>query len=329
MMLTIVVYHYVRPLAGSRYPAIKGLEAHDFDAQLDYIARHYEVCSARDVLAASRGQRPLPASACLLTFDDGLADHFSVVFPRLVNRGWSGVFFPPVRAVARERVLDTHKIQFILACAADHVALGRRVADLVEQARRTTDIPSADELWRQYAQASRFGDTADVIFVKRVLQRGLPEDVRTRITAALFDEYVGVDEAVFARELYLDREQLRCMRASGMEIGGHGAEHVWLDALDPRAQAREIELTRAFLADLRGDAGDWTMCYPFGAYNADTLALLGEAGCALGFTTRVGLVSDFRAPLELARLDTNDLPRDRNAAPSAWTLQALGVEAVR
>jgi len=328
-MLTIVVYHYVRPLAGSRYPAIKGVEADDFDAQLDYIARYYEVCAVRDVVAASRGQRTLPSNACLLTFDDGLADHFSVVFPRLVNRGWSGVFFPPVRAVARERVLDTHKIQFILACADDHVALGRRVADMVERARREADVPSADELWRQYAHASRFGDSADVIFVKRVLQRALPESIRARITGALFDEYVGIDEAVFARELYLDREQLRCMLANGMEIGGHGAEHVWLDALDRRAQAHEIELTRGFLADLRGDARDWTMCYPFGAYNADTLALLGEAGCALGFTTRVGLEADFRAPLELARLDTNDLPRARSAAPNAWTLQATGVEATR
>ena len=328
-MLTIVVYHYVRQLALSRYPAIKGLEAHAFDAQLEYIARHYEVCGARDVVAASRGGRPLPPNACLLTFDDGLADHFGVVFPRLVNRRWSGVFFPPVSAVARERVLDTHKIQFILAGTDDHQALARRVVELVERARREADVPSADELRGRYAEPSRFGDSADVMFVKRVLQRGLPEAIRARITAALFDEVVGVDERVFARELYLDREQLRCMLASGMEVGGHGAEHVWLDALDRRAQAREIELTRAFLADLRGHARDWTMCYPFGAYNADTLALLAEAGCALGVTTRVGLVGDFGAPLEMPRLDTNDLPRTRDAEPAGWTLQALGAGVAR
>ncbi|PYN96832.1 MAG: polysaccharide deacetylase [Candidatus Rokuibacteriota bacterium] len=326
-MLTIVVYHYVRALAGSRYPGIKGLSVEAFEGQLDYIGRHYTVCAARDVVRALRGDHPLPSNACLLTFDDGLIDHFTVVFSRLANRGWSGLFFPPVRALARERVLDTHKIQFILACAADDVALARRVGEMVDRARRDADVPSADDLWRRYAQPSRFGDPAEVVFVKRVLQRGLPDELRTTLTAALFEEYVGVDDATFARELYLDKDQLRCMLAHGMEVGGHGAEHVWLDALDRRAQAAEIELTRAFLADLHDGAhADWTMCYPFGAYNADTLELLAGAGCALGMTTRAGLVRDLRSPLELPRLDTNDLPKRRDADPNEWTMHAIGLE---
>jgi peptidoglycan/xylan/chitin deacetylase (PgdA/CDA1 family) len=329
-VLTIVVYHYVRSLAGSRYPRIKGLDVEAFDAQLDYIGRHYTVCSMRDVLRAQRGERALPPHACLLTFDDGLADHFTVVFPRLMTRGWSGVFFPPVRVVTVDRVLDTHKVQLILACADDHVTLARRVREMVEHARRQSDIPSANTLWQQYAQPSRFGDPAEVVFVKRVLQRGLPDDVRTSITARLFEEYVGVKESTVARELYLDREQLRCMLMQGMDVGGHGAEHLWLDALDRRAQAKEIELTRAFLDDLHGGRhADWTMCYPFGAYNAETLELLTQAGCAFGMTTRVGLVHDLRSPLELPRLDTNDLPRTRDAEPNEWTAQALGLTVAR
>jgi peptidoglycan/xylan/chitin deacetylase (PgdA/CDA1 family) len=115
-----------------------------------------------------------------------------------------------------------------------------------------------------------------------------------------------------------------------MDVGGHGAEHLWLDALDRRAQAKEIELTRAFLDDLHGGRhADWTMCYPFGAYNAETLELLTQAGCAFGMTTRVGLVHDLRSPLELPRLDTNDLPRTRDAEPNEWTAQALGLTVAR
>ena len=83
--LTIVMYHYVRDLARSRYPGLKALTVDAFDGQLDYITRHYRVCSVRDVVAATRGEHRLPPNACLLTFDDGFLDHFTTVLPRLVG----------------------------------------------------------------------------------------------------------------------------------------------------------------------------------------------------------------------------------------------------
>ena len=75
----------------------------EFDGQLDYITRHYRVCDTRAVLAAARGEGPLPPNACLLTFDDGLLDHFTTVFPRLVERGLPGSFYVPVAAVESRR----------------------------------------------------------------------------------------------------------------------------------------------------------------------------------------------------------------------------------
>jgi peptidoglycan/xylan/chitin deacetylase (PgdA/CDA1 family) len=306
--LTIVMYHYVRDLRRSRYPGIKGRTVEEFDAQLDHLTTHHTICSTRDVLAAVRGERPLPPDACLLTFDDGLIDHFTVVLPRLVERGLTASFYPPAVAVARSAVLDTHKIHFILACASDHAALARTLGELIDDAGRRIEIPSARALWERWAEPSVF-DPAEVVFVKRVLQRGLPEPVRHALTATLFDEYVGVPESVFAAELYMDPAQLRCLLASGMEIGGHGAAHVWLDSLSPAAQREEIAATRTFLEEVHGRTpADWVMCYPFGAFTSETQRLLAEHGCALGLTTRFDTVNDLSAPLELPRLDTNHVP---------------------
>ena len=172
--LTIVMYHYVRDLAGSRYPEIKGRTIEEFESQLDWLTRNYVICSTRDVVAAVRGERALPPNACLLTFDDGLLDHFTVVFPRLARRNLTASFYPPVAAAAQRTVLDTHKIHFILAVAPDHAALARRVRGLIDAHRAEGEVPSAATLWEQWARPSRF-DTADVTFIKRVLQRGLPE----------------------------------------------------------------------------------------------------------------------------------------------------------
>jgi peptidoglycan/xylan/chitin deacetylase (PgdA/CDA1 family) len=324
--LTIVMYHYVRDRVRTRYPGLKVRSVEEFEGQLDYLTRHYHVCGLDEVRAAVRGERALPANACLLTFDDGLRDHFTTVFPRLRSRGLPGSFYAPVAAIGTGRVLDTHKIQIIVAAAADLGAVGRRILDLVEEHRAKWELPSAAELRDRYAQPNRF-DGPEVNFIKRTLQRGLPEPVRTAITAGLFEEHAGADEATVARELYLDLDELRAMAGAGMEVGGHGADHVWLDALPRDEQAREIERTAAFLARVyeRPPAG-WVMCYPFGAYNADTLALLPGAGCAIGLTTRVD-VADLRAPLELARLDTNDLPLTGDAPVSDWTRRAAAVGA--
>lgn len=320
--LTIVMYHYVRDLARSRYPGLKALGVDAFEGQLDYIARHYRVCAVRDVVAAARGERRLPPNACLLTFDDGFLDHFTTVLPRLLARGLSAGFYAPAAAVEERRVLDTHKVHFILASCADPAKLARRLLDMIEGWRGDAALPPADALWRQHAVASRF-DGPEVVFVKRVLQRGLPAEVRSALARRLFEEFVGVDERVLAQELYMDLDQLRCLSRLGMDVGGHGAEHVWLDELDRAAQEAEIGRMLAFLARVHGRAPvDWVMCYPFGSYDDVTLALLRSRACALGLTTRVALAHDLGRPLELPRLDTNDLPTSATGEPGAWTVEA-------
>jgi peptidoglycan/xylan/chitin deacetylase (PgdA/CDA1 family) len=324
--LTIVMYHYVRDLPRTRYPRIKGRTIEEFEGQLDYIQKHYTVTTTRAVIEASRGGRPLPPNACLMTFDDGFLDHYTTVFPRLLARGLSGSFYPPAVVARGGRVLDVHKIHFILAVTEDHVDLADRVIQLIDARRRDVDLPTTDALKVKHWKASRF-DGPETAFIKGVLQKGLDAvEVRSGIVGSLFEERVGVDEAVFARELYLDVPQLRTMLASGMEVGGHGAEHVWLDQLGAAEQRTEIAGTRAFLADVHGRVPvDWVMCYPYGAYDEVTLRLAAEAGAALGVTADAekGLAWTLDAPLRLPRLDTNDLPLRGDAGPVAWTLEAL------
>ncbi len=326
--LTIVMYHYVRDLVRSRYPGIKGRTIEEFEGQLDYVQKHYTVTTTRAVVEASRGGRPLPPNACLLTFDDGFLDHYTIVFPRLLARGLPGSFYPPAVVAGGGRVLDVHKIHFILAATEDRAALADRVIQLVDARRRDVDLPTLDALKAAHWKASRY-DEPETVFVKGVLQKGLAPEVRSAIVDTLFEERVGVEESIFARELYMDLPQLRTMVRHGMEVGGHGVEHAWLNQLAVSEQRREIAGTRAFLADVHGGAlVDWVMCYPYGAYARDandttTLRLVGEAGAALGLTTETGIARDLGAPLRLPRLDTNDLPLHRDERPAPWTLEAL------
>ena len=93
--LTIVMYHYVRPIAESPYPNIKGLEVNLFREQLRYCRRHYTFVSMAQVVAAAEGGEPLPKCPLLLTFDDGYIDHYQYVLPILLEFQVPGAFYAP------------------------------------------------------------------------------------------------------------------------------------------------------------------------------------------------------------------------------------------
>jgi peptidoglycan/xylan/chitin deacetylase (PgdA/CDA1 family) len=306
MDLTIVTYHYVRDLEGSRYPAIKGRRVSEFCRQLDYIERNYNVIRAENVISALRGEGKLPAKALWLTFDDGYIDHYENVFPLLRERGLQGSFFPPARSVLARELLDVNKIHFVLASQADPSPVIASLKAFILECE-SPDILPFDHYWRQYAKASRY-DGAEIVFFKRMLQGGVPERVRAEFLDRLFHQFVSDDPVSFAADLYVSREQLQEMLLAGMYVGSHGDSHRWLDKLDSDEQVVEIDRSLEFLKDLGAPTDKWIMCYPYGANDSSLRNHLRVRGCAAGLTVRVAVASiGVDDPLMLPRINTNDM----------------------
>ena len=293
--LTVVMYHYVRDLKYSRYPSIKGLEVTLFKEQIAFLKKHYSFVTVEEVIAATQGIHKLPSHPILLTFDDAYIDHFTYVFPILKNEGVQGAFYAPVKAVTQHKVLDVNKIHFILASTPEEKmsSLLKEIGLLLDKYREEYHLESYEFYYEKLAQLDRY-DTKEVIFVKRLLQV----------------------------ELYMSVDQMKCMVSAGMHIGSHGYDHYWLGSLPKEKQGIEIKESLKFIENIGGDIKHWTICYPYGNYNDDTIALLKENHCALGFTTEVKLAdinnqmgdSIFKIP----RLDTNDLPKAAKALPNNW-----------
>jgi peptidoglycan/xylan/chitin deacetylase (PgdA/CDA1 family) len=324
LKLSIIMYHYVRELRRSRFPSIKGLETDEFREQIAYIKKHYNVISGADLLAAAeaRAWEALPPAPLLLTFDDGYADHFTQVFPILRGENLPGCFFPPAACILDRRILDVNKIHFVLAAVPEPQRIVDRILRTVAEYGPACGARSGDYYWTKLAVASRF-DGKEVVFIKRALQRELPEPLRQPILDQLFREYVTADDISFANELYMSEDQIACLHGSGMYIGGHGHGHYWLDCLDREGQQREIELTRGFLRRVGTRLDGWIIGYPHGAYDDALLKILESAACRIGLTTSVGIADLGRdTPLTLRRLNANDLPKRGDAAPNDWTIQA-------
>jgi len=315
------MYHYVRDLPRTRYPQIKARLTKDFDGQLDYIQQHYNVCGFDQLVSAVNGEGELPHNPCMLVFHDGFLDHYITVFPRLVERGLTGGFYSPSKAIMGNEILDVHKIQHILAATLDHDKLVSEIFQMIHPFRSDFDIPDDAELFKLHAKPSRY-DPPEVGFIKVALQMGLPEQVRTEIVRQLFGCHVDENEATFSRELYMDVSQLRCMAQQGMTIGGHGYQHNWIGSLDKEGQEREVGGSVDLLTKVYGEQPrDWTMAYPSNSFNDLTVDLLKRAGCAVGMGGQ-GMAADLSDPLRFPQLDTNDIPLSGDAEISEWTLKA-------
>jgi peptidoglycan/xylan/chitin deacetylase (PgdA/CDA1 family) len=322
MNLSIIMYHYVRELRNSQFPELKARETNDFKEQIQYIKRHYDVISGDELLAAATAQAfdSLPKRALLLTFDDGYIDHFTEVFPILLREKLPACFFPAPKCVLGNYILDVNKIHYVLAAASDKEAVVEHICQMLDEYGAEYAAKRKQYYWTKLAVADRF-DSKEIIFIKRILQRELPEKLRRLILDSLFEKYVTADEASFARDLYMSLDQISMMHDSGMYIGSHGYNHCWLDCVDTAEQKREIELAVQFLKQIGMRSNRWIMCYPYGAYDDSLLSILKTTDCQIGLTTKVGIANLERDDLlTLPRLDTNDLPTRADAPPNEWTL---------
>jgi peptidoglycan/xylan/chitin deacetylase (PgdA/CDA1 family) len=315
------MYHYVRPVAGSTFPRLKALEYTDFLGQLDHLQAHYDMISPSDLADALARGTPLPKRPCLLTFDDGYADHYRYAFPALKARGLAGLFFAPKSSCIDRDMLEVNRIQFVLANHPAPDTLADELDTMLVPDGRFNPV----DLRKAFFAPNRY-DSASIAYTKRLLQHGLPAELRTDLTRALFRLYVDDDEKSFANDLYLTPEQAHDMLSGGMAFGGHGDLHLWHDQTSPEQLAREVAGSAAAMNAIGAPVNGGAYCYPFGGQNDAVRDAVRAAGFSIGFTVVPALWSPSADHLQISRLDTNDLPHKPDPQ-CPWLAQVADQEA--
>jgi len=301
--LTIVAYHYVREIKNSKYPKIKGLEFSIFKNQLDFLERKFNIISAEQLVAYLIGEeKVIPVNPCLLTFDDGYKDHITFVHSELSKRKISGCFFPVASSIIDKVVLDVHAIQFILACTKDIKNLIKDIISKCDEYKINKRI--IENVWKSTKKG--IYDKKEIVFIKKILQQTIPIKNRPIIIKSLFEKYVDEPLDDFSKQLYMSSNELVSLIQDKMYIGNHTYNHYWLNTLNIKDQNIEIEKSLKFLKSIKAPIKNWIMCFPYGAYNNNTLKILKKKKCLIGLTTKSG-ESDLKNDnlLKLNRFDTN------------------------
>jgi peptidoglycan/xylan/chitin deacetylase (PgdA/CDA1 family) len=271
--LTVMMYHYVRDVgdAAEAGSGIPGLPTQEFSAQVDQLAREYEMVGWDDVRGAVLEQKALPERACLLTFDDGVCDHYLNVFPELRPRNVSGLFFTMARRDENDIPLP-HKLHYLIA----HLGLERMREEIWN---RLNETQRETYLAAEAQYSLRWKSRTDV--VKGVFQRELAPEINPILTE-LLEQYVGT-EPELARRLFLSEGQIREMRADGMHFGGHSQTHPWFDFIDATQREKEIRASREWLATV--EQAPFAFAYPYGGLHTDAPHYLQQNDFRAAFTT--------------------------------------------
>lgn len=323
----VVMYHYVRNMPETLYPGIKGRLVADFMGQLDYLCRYHEPLRIGDFLKYCDGDGNLPSNGFYLTFDDGLRDHYEIVFPELQKRGIEGAFFPHLEPLLKGRVSSVQKLQFLIN-NLDFDIFYREFQEAMRQLFPAVDssiIQLPKESDKEGEVFNRFDETR-IAYFKKAVTLDLPTKVKDVVLDHIFPKHFGHD-LDFIKELYMSWSELSELRTAGMMIGGHTITHPYLSLLSFKEQLAEINGCMDMLNE-KLNHRSILFAYPYGAYNQDTLQILMTRGCRIAFTTNVGVTCERRKPLEIDRLDTNDLPLSNRIESNVWSLK-VGIKHIQ
>jgi peptidoglycan/xylan/chitin deacetylase (PgdA/CDA1 family) len=307
----IVTYHYVRPIKNSTFPEIKGIELSDFEKQIEFFKSKFTFITYDDLIQSINFKKQLPENSILVTFDDGLKEHYDYVFPILKKYNVKGLFFPTAKPIVEKIILNVHKIHFILAACQNKQIIKNIIFSYIKENQIKFNLKSAEKYYEEFAISNRF-DSKEIIFIKRILQKELPQVARNEIINFLFKKYVNENESKFSELLYLSMDNIKEMQNEGMYFGSHGYSHNWLSKMSSDELIEEIRNSKNFLKQISFN-DNLIMCYPHGDFNQNVISELKKNGFVAGLTIDVGDAKlDKNHAFFIPRYDTNDFPIIQN-----------------
>jgi len=305
--LHVVMYHYVRDLPNTPLPRLKGMLTRTFRQQLRAFREHYELATLETALAFMQGAYTPTRDLCLLTFDDGLKEHYTEVTPLLVEHGLQGIFFLITSCVQERHMASVH-MNHVLMATLDFAEYQQAFS---QRLRTLTSLPSAEPpIDPHVAQRTYRWDTPEVAAFKYLFNFVLAAEVRDQVVRSLFIDYIA-PEASFAPSWYVSWDEARGMQDAGMVIGGHSHQHQPLATLSPADLAWDVRTCQQLVQTNLRPQADWPFSYPYGktsTFNTQTIAHLHALGVSCAFCTEVGSNAPGSDLFAIRRIECIDAP---------------------
>lgn len=302
----ISTYHFIRKKNDNFYKNINYLEFNKFKNQINNFEKIFNIIGFDDALNVLRSNKKYKKPFLILTFDDGYMDHYEYVFPFLLKKKLKGLFYPFANSLKKGFITDTNKIHFTLAKNNKIEIIEDEIFDYLKNS--TNYNLKKINVARKMIYKNRRYDNHKVSFVKRLLQYYLPAEIRYKINDYLFQKHVTKDKLEFYEKLYLKKKHLKEMKNYNMHFGSHGTSHNYLGFMNTQEQNLEIKNSLIFLKNLFPKEKNFSICYPYGSFNQETIKIVKKYDFKLGLSNSYGSINLLKKNnlFTLPRYDTND-----------------------
>lgn len=266
--LTVINYHRIDDPYLTGFDSFKpnvSATPEDFDHQLEYLAKWFNVVSLEDIVAWLDGYQDLPRYAALITFDDGYIDNYTAAFPILRKYNFPALIFLTTGHIGTDRPFYWDMAAYCFAHTRNDYL---------------TFPDGRVEHWSNLDQREQVIKNC-IAFMKT-----LPENER-KIHAQSLPVSLGVSipPGTF-QKLMMDWDQVREMRKAGIAFGAHTVYHPILTRISDERAREEVMSSKSRIEEELGETV-LGFAYPNGQasdLNERIEKIVAESGLRAGFT---------------------------------------------
>jgi peptidoglycan/xylan/chitin deacetylase (PgdA/CDA1 family) len=294
-----VMYHYVRPKELSK---LRYLEIRDFQKQIDFFEEKFGLVTKVDwEKFRETGQKPKGA---LLTFDDGLKDHYNFVQPILLERNLFAIFYTCTNPL-QNLALPVHLTHYLLA---------KNEAQTIWSWLIDRGIPKQyNKIFDHKSRLAYLNQDHSYLEkeLKKLINWATVDIGQKDLLLEIFAEFTNLTQNQFINLWYLNDLEILEMNNNGFEIGSHTCSHKLMSNLTTFEIDSELCFSKSILSDICKTSIK-SFCFPFGgssSYNSIVLDKLNHHGYSESFSVNPQPIKDkFLKPMhrfELPRYDCN------------------------
>ena len=298
------MYHYIREKKKDNFPNLKSLEYSQFKKQINFFKKKFNILGREDFNEILKKKKIPRKPSILLTFDDGYNDHYKYALPLLAKKKIEGFFYPVTKTLENKFVLDVNKIHLILAKNKNK----RQIISEINLLLKKYMNKYLDQLNLSSNDLKSRFDDKETMIIKRCLQHFLPEKIRKKILNKLFNKILGKKESDVSEQIYLNKKKILEMKSENMVFGIHGEKHLRWDKIKLKELNNEIDNSVNFFHKIGINYDKFSIVYPYGFYNSDTLKVIKKKKILFGLTTKPEKINtnNINKKFILPRFDAND-----------------------
>lgn len=285
----ILRYHSLADPQNNSYvsPAIT-LTAQEFENQVYYFSKNYNVFSMDQLIDCMQTQNEFPANSLAFTFDDGYSDNYAAAQILRKYRS-SGTFFITTSPVERRSRFWLAEVIYLILRTSKEILI--------------LDSPNDQEKFVLGDRSSRWNVIRKIIGMIKSNNKKFREEVLKQISDQLGRE----DFFKEIENLMLTLQQVKDMQEMGMVIGSHTLTHLNLPNADSEDALHEICESKKILENkLQSKMRHFSYpnSGPYDYYNETVRKFVVESGYESSCTSNQGFVRNNSDHFALDRMRT-------------------------